>query len=143
MATRNYDNFTKLPLDKMAQAISDMTYLYECTEVPKTHYKKQLEGIVEHALEQSVSNAILEVYLKTMKRIMEDSPKLFIQSLICLQLKINPTSMRPHDMIALENAWNYFNQYGKNNILNEQIIDVVKNTEVDSETIITAMISIG
>ncbi|HDT7359090.1 TPA: hypothetical protein RDU78_002267 [Enterococcus faecium] len=40
MAQNYYDEFVKLPLDKMAQKMEDMTFLYHETRVPK----KTLQG---------------------------------------------------------------------------------------------------
>ncbi|MCZ4449850.1 hypothetical protein O3Q49_13945 [Enterococcus lactis] len=40
MAQNYYDEFVKLPLDKMAQKMEDMTFLYNETRVPKNIIKK-------------------------------------------------------------------------------------------------------
>ena len=37
------DEFCKLPADKMAQKMEDMTFLYNETKVPKKHYKDLLQ----------------------------------------------------------------------------------------------------
>lgn len=100
-----YDNFSRLPIDKMAQTITDMTYLYENTVVPKSHYKKQLDTVVEMAMEQAFESALLEVYVKSIKRLQDDSPKLYIQAMICVAKKINPMNMRPNESLALDLLW--------------------------------------
>ncbi len=40
MAQNYYDEFVKLPLDKMAQKMEDMTFLYHETRVPKNITRK-------------------------------------------------------------------------------------------------------
>ena len=40
MTKTYFDDFTKLPIAKMAQAMADITYGYQETKVPKEHYKK-------------------------------------------------------------------------------------------------------
>ena len=47
MAQNYYDEFVKLPLDKMAQKMEDMTFLYNETRVTKKHYKEKLSVAVE------------------------------------------------------------------------------------------------
>ena len=50
MSRKLYDDFTKQPVSKMAQSISDMTYSYNETKVPAKHYKDLLEkDIIELA----------------------------------------------------------------------------------------------
>lgn len=41
MAQNYYDEFVKLPLDKMAQKMEDMTFLYNETRVPKKNIIKK------------------------------------------------------------------------------------------------------
>ncbi|HBM5478583.1 TPA: hypothetical protein LY862_003070, partial [Enterococcus faecium] len=54
MAQNYYDEFVKLPLDKMAQKMEDMTFLYHETRVPKKHYKEKLSVAVEEMIESGV-----------------------------------------------------------------------------------------
>lgn len=54
MAQNYYDEFVKLPLDKMAQKMEDMTFLYQETRVPKKHYKEKLSVAVEEMIEAGV-----------------------------------------------------------------------------------------
>lgn len=98
---KKYDEIVKLPCDKLAQTMSDITYLYEETRVPKQHYKKFLDECVQEELDTIVNNRILEVYVKTIKQIIEESPLLFVKALMCIDKKINPSSMRPYEQQAL------------------------------------------
>ena len=147
MPTKKYDEIVKLPCDKLAQTMSDMTYLYKETKVPKTHYKEILEETVEEQMEDIVAMKMLDVYLKTLKQIIDDSPILFVKSLLCLEMKINPTNMRPQEQVALSVATDYFLENKKvlKNILNEKIINIYKDTLenglLNSETDIKAVCS--
>ena len=98
---KKYDEIVKLPCDKLAQTMSDITYLYEETRVPKQHYKKFLDECVQEELDTIVNNRILEVYVKTIKQIIEESPLLFVKALMFIDKKINPSSMRPYEQQAL------------------------------------------
>lgn len=46
-----FDDFTKLTLPKMAQAIADITYSYKETKVPAKHYKDALSTDYAEMLE--------------------------------------------------------------------------------------------
>lgn len=128
MATKKYDEFCKLTADKMAQTISDVTYLYKDTEVPKTHYKKWLEEIVEIEMDQLIEHSILDTYVKTLKRIIDDSPSLFFKALICIDKKISPTNMRPKEYIALSSTYDY---YSLNEKMFKGIVDDRISTHYD------------
>jgi len=62
---------------------------------PKAHYKKIMEETIEEQMTDIITMKMLDVYYKTLKQIIDDSPILFLKSLICLEMKINPTNMRP------------------------------------------------
>lgn len=130
MPTKKYDEIVKLPCDKLAQTMSDMTYMYKETKVPKTHYKKLMEETIEEQMSDIVTMKMLDVYLKTLKQIIDDSPVLFLKSLLCLEMKVNPLNMRPQEQVALEVATGYYLDNKKNlkSILSEKIIEVYKDT---------------
>ena len=130
MPTKKYDEIVKPPCDKLAQTMSDMTYLYKEIKVPKTHYKKLMVETIEEQMSDIVATKMLDVYLKTLKQIIDDSPVLFLKALLCLEMKVNPTNMRPQEQVALTVATDYFLENKKllKNILNEKIIDIYKDT---------------
>lgn len=99
--SKKYDEIIKLPCDKLAQAMSDITYLYEETRVPKKHYKQFMEERIEEQMEEAVSSKILDVYVKTIKQIIDDSPIMFIKALMCVDKGINPLNMRPYEQQAI------------------------------------------
>lgn len=99
-----YDEIVKLPSDKLAQKMSDITYLYKETQVPKKHYKEHLEQIVEEQIEYAVDNAIVSVYAETIKKMYEESPERFIKALVSIDKKIKLNDMRPKEQYALNMA---------------------------------------
>lgn len=127
MATKYYDNFIKQPMDKMSQTISDMTYNYKATVVPKSHYKKQLDELVELHMEQAVTSAVLDVYVKTLKHMIEESPVLFVQTLLCIAMKINPTNMRPNEYQALEVIASQLKDSKLKELLSEDVIEQMED----------------
>ena len=88
MTTKKYDEIAKQPLDSLAQTISDMTYCYNETRVPKYHYKGMMNEIIEQEISHQVTMGILNTHVSTLKQMKEDSPKLFIQALICMEENI-------------------------------------------------------
>lgn len=103
-----YDEFGKLPLAKMAQSISDMTYSYQETKVPTAHYKKLLDKSFEEVIESSVSINLVDTYFKTLKTLHDESPKWFMQALLCLDMKIKPSNIKANEYQALELTYAQF-----------------------------------
>jgi hypothetical protein len=69
MAQNYYDEFVKLPLDKMAQKMEDMTFLYHETRVPKKHYKEKLSVAVEEMIESGVEMNLIATYYRTLEEL--------------------------------------------------------------------------
>ena len=88
MTKTYYDNFTKLPLTKMAQAISDITYGYKETQVPKEHYKKALSAGYEEIVSANVSVKLVETIYNMLDGLQKESPRLFYQALVLLDMGI-------------------------------------------------------
>ena len=47
-------------------------------------------NVYREELDTIVNNRILEVYVKTIKQIIEESPLLFVKALMCIDKKIDP-----------------------------------------------------
>jgi len=103
-----YDEFQKLTLDKMSQSIEDMTYLYEETRVPKAHYKKLLNKQLEEMIADNVEINLLAPYITTIKALLDQSPKSFVQALLCVQKKVNINNIKPVEYDALQLAYGTF-----------------------------------
>ncbi len=97
-----FDEFTKLSLNKMAQKITDMTYCYQETRVPITHYKKLLGKSAEEMVESSVAINLIDTYVKTLKTLHDENPKWFMQALLCIDMKITPANIKANEYQALE-----------------------------------------
>jgi hypothetical protein len=126
-----YDEFVRLSIDKMAQAIENMTYLYKETKVPKKHYKEQLDVQIEQIIAESVAINLLAPYIQTIKSLVEQSPKSFFQALICIDRKINLTNIKPNEYQALEIAYHEFTNGKKCNYSDKDILaiydEIIKN----------------
>lgn len=97
-----YDDFNRLPVAKMAQSIADMTFLFKETRVPAKHYKDLLGKPMAEMIEDSVSINLLNTYYKTLKTLIDENPKWFMQALLCLDMKITPANIKPEELQALE-----------------------------------------
>lgn len=102
MSTKIYDDFSKLPVDKMAQEISNMTYGYKQTNVPKSHYKKLLSKPIQEAMEASVSVQLVDTIYNTLNALFTENSLLFLKALICLDKNIKPKSLTAQEYQALQ-----------------------------------------
>lgn len=130
--TRTYfDDFTKLPLSKMVQSISDMTFLYKETKVPKEHYKKLLSKDYVEMVEANVSVKLVETIYNIISGLKKESPRLFYQALILLDTGIKPSSMTAEQFQALTVTTDQHEQNKKAHILDKQahetFDDILKN----------------
>ena len=106
----NYDEFTKQPVAKMAQSISDMTFMYDETRVPAKHYKTLLAKPLAEMVEDSVAINLLNTYFKTLKTLYDENPKWFMQALLCLDIKIKPSTIKNEEYQALELTYSKFQE---------------------------------
>lgn len=120
MTKTYYDDFTKLPLTKMAQAISDITYSYKETQVPKEHYKKALSAGYEEIVSANVSVKLVETIYNMLDGLQKESPRLFYQALVLLDMAIKPINMSAQQYQALSLVSDDFEQNKKAHMLNAQ-----------------------
>ena len=120
-----FDDFVRLPIAKMAKKISEMTYLYENTEVPDKHYKVLLENTLIELMgnEQAMQTLLLDTITKALKELEKESPKLFKKALISMDLNIKTSEMTAREYYALDVAYDLLENNKKMNILNQDIID--------------------
>lgn len=116
-----YDEFNRLPVAKMAQSISDMTFLYKETRVPSKHYKELLGKPLAEMVEDSVSINLLNTYFKTLKTLVDENPKWFMQALLCLDLKITPANIKAEELQALELTFAKFQKQKAKHVGNEYL----------------------
>ena len=122
MPNTYYDHFLKLPKSRMAQAISDLTYLYEETKVPKRHYEQHLSKTIVEIMESSVELQLLNTFYSMLKDLQVQNPKWFFQAILCLDLKINPSTIKPSEHQAIEQVWNEFQAQTKPKIMDIEVL---------------------
>lgn len=106
----HYDDFTKLPMAKMAQEMSDMTFLYKETRVPTKHYKELLSKPFEELVEESIAINLLNTYYKTLKTLVDENPKWFMQALLCIDMKVKPSTIKAEEYQSLELTYAKFQE---------------------------------
>ena len=103
MSKKYLDEFVKLPVSKMAQKISDMTYAHEKTEVPTKHYKKLLEeNVLEMMAQDSTMHLVLlNAILGQLNALKKESPTLFLKAFICMDkgIKVDNINQRIFDSL--------------------------------------------
>lgn len=135
MSKQFYDEFSKQTVDKMAQSIEDMTYLFNETKVPKTHYKKHLTKGIEEMIEGSVEINFIDIYYRTMQQLKKESEKRYFQSVLCIDLGVNPSKITPSQYQALEMTWALFTE-DKKKASREDLITYFKEVETNGATFI-------
>lgn len=118
-----YDEFSRLPKDKMAQKMEDMTFAYNETRVPKKHYKKLLEKAQEEIIESSVELNLIDTYYRTIEQLLKSNPKWLFQALLCIDKGIKPSTIKPDEYQALELTWHKFNEEKKARTMDKQWLD--------------------
>lgn len=134
MSKQYYDDFSKLPLAKMAQAISDMSYLFEETKVPAKHYKEHLGKGFEEMVEASVSVSLVNTIYNTLSALKKESPKLFFEALLCLDTGVKPSAITPSQYQALEFTWSQFDELKQKNLLDQSSIQTFNQVEENGLT---------
>ncbi len=123
------DEFCKLPADKMAQKMEDMTFLYNETKVPKKHYKDLLQKeIIELlATEDTMQLVLLNAVLNQLQSLKKESPKLFLKALICMDLNLKVDTLSVESVQILEQVVAHNEK--RKTLLDEEIIQTFKNLQ--------------
>lgn len=106
MSRKTYDDFSKLPIAKMAQSIADMTYSFNETKVPAKHYKEILEkDILEIASQDmNIELCLLKPYLDMLDKMNKENRKYLIKALLIQELRIKDSA---NEIIALAKTYDY------------------------------------
>ncbi len=121
---KKYNEFIQEKPSQMAQTISDMTYLYKETVVPKEHYKKILEEVIEEDMTEIFRYQMLDIVFKNLKHFYDESPQLFFKALMCIFKKVKPNDIRPQEQKALALVTDeFFSNQKKYTWLNDELMD--------------------
>ncbi|MCI6272120.1 MAG: hypothetical protein MR601_04130 [Erysipelotrichaceae bacterium] len=139
---KKYNEFIQQKPNQMAQTISDMTYMYKETVVPKEHYKKILEEVIEEEMSEIIQYQMLEIVYKNLKHLYEESPQLFFKGLMCIFKKIKPNDIRPVEQKALAIVSDeLFTNQKYYSILNQELLnmydEILKGNDIKPAYIIT------
>ena len=123
MSRKTYDDFSKLPIAKMAQSIADMTYSYQETKVPAKHYKEILEkDILEIASQDiNIEMCLLKPYLDMLDKMNKENRKYLIKALLIQELKIKDSA---NEIIALARTYDYIEDNKLKTFIGKEIQDV-------------------
>lgn len=122
-----FDEFVKLPLAKMAQKITDMTYEYKGTIVPKKHYQDILNEEILAMLAQNstMELVLLNAVVSQLESLEKESPKLFFKALVIMDKKIKMANMDSRIFDSLQETYE-LHQKSKT-LLKDEIIDTYDN----------------
>lgn len=134
MTRQYYDDFSKLPMAKMAQAMADMTFNYNETKVPASYYKNQLGKGFEELVEANVSIALVATIFNTLQALQKESPKLFYQALLCLDTNVKPNNITASQYQAMEFTWSQVESNKSKNILDKDYLKIFNQVEENGLT---------
>ncbi|TYC51110.1 hypothetical protein ESZ50_00610 [Weissella muntiaci] len=127
MTRSYYDEFSKLSVTQMPQAIADMTYAYNETQVPAKHYKEMLGKQFEELMEAQASVKLVDVLFSTLSSLQKESPRLFFQALLLLDLGIKPKGLTAQQYQAMSVTADKFEQDKKAKMLDKDILGLFNN----------------
>lgn len=113
----------------MAQAMTDMTFNYNETKVPTSHYKKQLCKGFEELIEANVSVSLVSTIFNTLQALQKESPKLFYQALLCLDTSVKPSNITASQYQAMEFTWSQFELNKQKHILDKSYVQMFNQVE--------------
>ena len=118
-----FDEFVKLPLAKMAQKITDMTYEYKGTIVPKKHYQDILneEILAMLAQDSTMELVLLNAVVSQLESLEKESHKLFFKALIIMDKKIKMANMDSRIFDSLQETYEVHQK--SKTILKDEIIE--------------------
>lgn len=126
-----YDDFSKLALGAMAKKISDITFMYRETKVPAKHYKDQLSTNIQEVMESTTNVRLVEVIFSTLDNLKKESPRLFFQAMVLLDLGIKPNLLSTQQYQALSLTADFYEQNDKSKLLDRDILgwfnDIMEN----------------
>lgn len=130
-----FDDFTKLTLPKMAQAIADITYSYKETKVPAKHYKDALSTDYAEMLEANVSVKLVDTIYNMLAGLEKESPRLFYQALLLLDTGAKPSTLTAEQYQAMSVTADQYEQMKAQNkkahmldpLAHDTFNDVLKN----------------
>lgn len=117
-----YEDFSRLPVSRMAKKISEMTFEYENTDVPEKHYKAILEQEVISmiASDSTMHLILLGAVIKQLEALRNESEELFVKALICMDKKIKVDNI---DNRILKSLNNTTSDIATRKLLNSDILD--------------------
>ena len=129
MGRKYYDDFSKQPIDTMAQSISDMTYSFENTEIPKKHYKAILEKeLMEIAAnDANFEMTLLKPYYDMISSMAKENRKYLYKALLMNELKIKYSSLSNQQCHALAIIWEYIEDNKIKTIVDSELISVYED----------------
>ena len=126
-----YDEFSRMPKDKMAQKMEDMTFAYNETRVPKKHYKQLLDMAQEEIIESSVELNLIDTYYRTIEQLKKANPKWLFQAMLCLDKAIKPGTIKPDEYQALELTWLKFQEDTKAKAVDKQWLNYFESIKLN------------
>lgn len=126
-----YDEFSRMPKDKMAQKMEDMTFAYNETRVPKKHYKQLLDMAQEEIIESSVELNLIDTYYRTIEQLKKANPKWLFQAILCLDKGIKPSTIKPDEYQALELTWLKFQEDTKAKVVDKQWLNYFESIKLN------------
>lgn len=128
MGKKYVDEFVRMPLDKMAASISDMTYTYENTVVPKEVYKKLLNKELMEVLgsDTNIEMNLLKPYYDMISDMKKSNPMFFFKALLLVETGTTFSSLSSTQIHALMACWEKHTLNKEKTAVKNEIINLFK-----------------
>lgn len=128
MGKKYVDEFVRMPLDKMAASISDMTYSYENTVVPKEVYKKLLNKELMEVLgsDTNIEMNLLKPYYDMISDMKKSNPMFFFKALLLVETGTTFSSLSSTQIHALMACWEKHTINKEKTAVKNEIINLFK-----------------
>ncbi|KRM56673.1 hypothetical protein FC18_GL001807 [Lacticaseibacillus sharpeae JCM 1186 = DSM 20505] len=101
-----YDEVSHQSCDTLAQTMSDFTYRFNETKVPKKHYKALLGRQIEEVVSDSVALSMVNAYYKTLAEFNKGNRQWFVSAMLYVELGVKPDKASQQTIDAVSKLTN-------------------------------------
>lgn len=96
---------------------------------PKNITRKKLSVAVEEMIESGVEMNLIATYYRTLEELKKQNGKWFFQALLCLEVGVKPSTIKPSEYQALELTYAKFAQIKKAKAMASDWLDTFESIE--------------
>lgn len=122
-----FDEVSKQTCDTLAQTMSDFTYKYKDTVVPKKHYKSLLNKQIEEVVSDSVALNMVNAYFKTLAEFNKGNREWFVSAMLYVELGVKPDKASQQSIEAIAKLTDAVTHGTVSTLLNPVLLDAYRD----------------